>query len=75
MHLVGDDIERSWTITMSPEGFESHPDRRGEADATLRGPASSLYQAMWGRGQTEVQIDGDAAALDAWLDNVKPKWS
>jgi uncharacterized protein (TIGR03083 family) len=75
LHVLADDIDRAWTLTMSADGFTILGDRRGEPDATLRGSASSLYQALWGRGPADVEVTGTASLLDAWLASVRPAWS
>ena len=75
LHVVAQDVERAWTITISPEGFAIHGDQRGDAHTMLRGTASSLYQALWGRGAADLEIAGDASVFDSWLTAVKPAWS
>lgn len=75
LHVVAGDIERAWTIDMSPAGFTTASGLRGEAHAVLGGTAEAIYQALWGRGDTGVEVTGDASAFATWSTNVKPEWA
>ena len=75
LQLVAEDANRSWTVTMSAAGFQTEGARRGDADATIRGSASAIYQALWGRSAVDLAIDGDGDALELWLATVRPAWA
>ena len=75
LQVIAVDIDRAWTLMMSPEGFRTHGEQWGESDAALHGTASALYQALWGRGVADLGVTGDASVFDAWLASVRPAWS
>jgi uncharacterized protein (TIGR03083 family) len=75
LHVIAADVGRAWTLMMSPRGFRMHGEQRGESDTTLCGTASALYQALWGRGTSNIDITGRTSVFDAWLANVRPAWS
>jgi uncharacterized protein (TIGR03083 family) len=77
LHLHCTDIEGEWMLSAQDGRLEVAPGH-AKADAALRGDASSLYLACWGRGSGEVlsehaqsddapEVLGDRAVAQAWL--------
>jgi uncharacterized protein (TIGR03083 family) len=62
----------SWTVDLTPDGVRVDPAAGGEAVATIRGTASDLVLALFGRVPLDsLRIEGDAAAVGellAWVD-------
>ena len=75
LRLRATDAEREWTAILTPEGFETHAGRHGDADCTLSGPAEGLYRAVWHRGGESLDVEGDPSVLEAWWQAVRPRWS
>jgi uncharacterized protein (TIGR03083 family) len=66
------DLEAEWLIELGADGFTW---RRGHAKATvaLRGPLADVMRVFWRRlpaGSERVEVLGDAALLDFWLERV-----
>jgi uncharacterized protein (TIGR03083 family) len=65
-------LEAEWLIELREDGFSW---RRGHAKATvaLRGPMADVLRVFWRRlpaGSDRVEVLGDAALLDFWLERV-----
>jgi MDMPI C-terminal domain len=65
-------LEAEWLIELVAGGFTW---RRGHAKATvaLRGPLADVMRVFWRRlpaGSERVEVLGDAALLDFWLERV-----
>jgi hypothetical protein len=65
-------LEAEWLIELVADGFTW---RRGHARATvaLRGPLADVMRVFWRRlpaGSERVEVLGDAALLDFWLQRV-----
>lgn len=72
----GDDVERSWTVTISPGEPVTVRDADGPVDAHLVGAASDVYLALWNRaGLGPLAIDGDASLVELVRDHVRIRWS
>jgi uncharacterized protein (TIGR03083 family) len=72
----GDDVERSWTVTLSPGEPVTVRDDEGPVDAHLVGAASDVLLALWNRGGLEtLAIDGDAGLVHLVRDHVRIRWS
>lgn len=82
------DGERRWDVEIGPERItttvhpldmdapSAGPGLAPAPDATLAGPAASLYLWLWNRlGIDAVTVTGDPALVAAWTDNVKVTWS
>jgi uncharacterized protein (TIGR03083 family) len=55
----------TWTVDLTPAGAEADPAAAGEPVATVRGAASDLILALFGRVPLDrLQIDGDARVVD-----------
>lgn len=63
----------TWTVDLTPEGAKAEPAAAGEPVATVRGTASDLILALFGRVSLDrLRIEGDATVVDdliAWVDN------
>jgi uncharacterized protein (TIGR03083 family) len=77
IHLHGTDTDpgssAEWLIELGPDGFTW---RRGHDKATvaLRGPIADVLLVFYRRlpaGSDRVEVLGDAALLDFWLDRVR----
>ena len=69
------DSERSWHITIGPEGRQISHDRSAAADATIVGPAAEMYLFLWNRVARDVlQVTGDVSVLDLWLEKAHIGW-
>lgn len=66
-----------WHLTISSEPVEARMiDRPEDADATLRGPASDVYLALWNRlSLGALDAFGDAELLSSWPKLVQVRWS
>jgi uncharacterized protein (TIGR03083 family) len=62
----------SWTVGLSPAGAQVDPPGGGDPVATVRGTASDILLALFGRVPMDrLRIDGDADVVDkvrAWAD-------
>jgi uncharacterized protein (TIGR03083 family) len=64
--LTAVDDEDAWMIRLGPAGVE-RLDVAKEPDVTVRGTPSALLLATYNRVKwTSLEVDGDAALLDAW---------
>jgi len=66
-----------WHLTISSEPVEARmTDEPEDADATLRGPASDVYLALWNRlSLGALDAFGDAELLSSWPKLVQVRWS
>jgi uncharacterized protein (TIGR03083 family) len=67
------DIDAGWLITLEPEGF-AWERATTPAQATLAGPVTALYQAIYGRlpaDRPSLEPSGDQHLLEHWLANAK----
>jgi len=62
----------AWTVDLSPAGARQRPGDTGKPNATVRGAASDILLALYGRVPMDrLRIDGDATVVDqvrAWSD-------
>ncbi|MFA5775344.1 MAG: maleylpyruvate isomerase family mycothiol-dependent enzyme [Ilumatobacteraceae bacterium] len=75
LHLHATDISRTWTIVMSPDGFEMYSNKYVGGDCKVGGSAAAIYRTVWHRGMDDAEVEGDRTVLEAWWENVKPAWS
>jgi uncharacterized protein (TIGR03083 family) len=73
VHVTDPGVAGEWTLLSGPEVISA---QRGHAkgDVALRGPATSLLLVLMRRtpvAGSGVEVLGDAAILDGWLDTVR----
>jgi uncharacterized protein (TIGR03083 family) len=60
------DVNRAWTVLVSPESVTTTEDAV-DGDLTVLGTASDLYRWVWNRaGDDEVSLSGDVTLTDLW---------
>jgi uncharacterized protein (TIGR03083 family) len=65
LHLHATDGPGEWMVRVEKGGISlSHEHAKG--DVAWRGPARSLYFAVWGRWSTDIESLGDGTISDAW---------
>ncbi len=76
MRVVATDAPGDWLVHIGPDGVVTQPGSPG-ADAEVHGPAADLDLLLWNRGDGRdgVQVDGDPAVLELFLDRVHVRWS
>ena len=66
LHVHTTDVEGEWTLRPGPDRLEVERGH-GKGDAALRGPASDVLLALWGRPVLDgVEIFGDASVVERW---------
>jgi uncharacterized protein (TIGR03083 family) len=76
LRVCATDADGDWDAVVGPDRVVTLPGGSGPADATVRGEASDLYQALWNRPITvPLDVAGDPAVLDLFLDRVHVRWS
>lgn len=74
LRVTAGDANGDWLVRIGPEGVITTAGAK--ADATITGPASDLYLALWNRGGLDgLEIDGDHAVVDLFRDRVHVRWS
>jgi uncharacterized protein (TIGR03083 family) len=69
------DTTESWLVEFTADSVVTTRDG-GTADCDVRGQASDLYQAVWNRRPVDdLVIEGDAAVLKTFLNQVQVRWS
>ena len=71
LHVHTTDVSGEWTVRASSDGLDVE---RGHAkgDAAIRGPASEVLLALWGRPTMErVEVLGDRAVVERWREQVR----
>src|SRR5690606_1337462 len=77
MVVQATDRPAAWRMTISsdPVVTERVSDA-GDADATVRGPATQLYLALWNRITFgDLNASGAAELLNSWAQTVRINWS
>lgn len=71
------DAPAYWHLTISGEPVDAKQvEEPVEADATVRGPASDVYLAVWNRlSFGALDAFGDAELLSSWAKLVRVRWS
>jgi uncharacterized protein (TIGR03083 family) len=76
LRVTAVDADGDWDVGVGPNGVTTVAGGSGPADATVRGAASDLYQALWNRPPTApLDVSGDRSLLDLFLDKVHVRWS
>jgi len=74
------DVNESWTVTVSPDGFSAESSANGNggsdsadsADLRVFGMASALYSWVWNRADdSEVSLRGDLSLADLWRQSFR----
>lgn len=66
------DIDRVWTMTISPDPVSTTRTRAERPDTVLRGTAAQLCLGLWNRG-VEITCEG-APFLDSWREAMRVTW-
>lgn len=75
LSVVAADTGAAWTMTIGPDTRAVTSAADPDADATLTGDATALYQLLWNRGgRDNVTIDGDDSLLDLWQQKARIGW-
>lgn len=72
LHLHCTDAPGEWLLRRTAEGF-AYEERHAKADAAVRAPATELMLLLNRRlpdGRNALEIHGDPAVLDLWLDGL-----
>ena len=71
------DDPAAWVLDIGLEGVTAvRGDGSGDAACTLSGRAADLYLALWNRGGAgALEVAGDRAVLDLFLDGAQVRWS
>jgi uncharacterized protein (TIGR03083 family) len=73
LHLRATDTACEWLVRLAATVQVSRED--GDADCSVRGPASDLHLLIWNRRTPEgLDVEGDASLLDFWRDKLQVHW-
>ena len=76
LRVTAVDADGDWDVVVGDAGVITGPGGTERADATVRGEASDLYQALWNRPvSAPLDVTGDPAVLALFLDKVHITWS
>ncbi len=76
LRVIAIDADGDWDVGVGPNGVTTVAGGTSPADATVRGAASDLYQALWNRPPAaSLDVSGDASLLDLFLDKIHVRWS
>ncbi|HET6810252.1 MAG TPA: maleylpyruvate isomerase family mycothiol-dependent enzyme [Acidimicrobiales bacterium] len=71
LHVHATDTEGEWTVRPGPEHLEVEPGH-GKGDAAVRGAASDLLLALWGRPVFDrLETFGDSSVVERWRERVR----
>ncbi|HEV2370238.1 MAG TPA: maleylpyruvate isomerase family mycothiol-dependent enzyme [Acidimicrobiales bacterium] len=71
LHVHSTDAEGEWTVEQHEDGWRVVPGH-AKGDAAVRGPASDLFLALWGRPTIDaLEVFGDRRVLDRWREIVR----
>jgi uncharacterized protein (TIGR03083 family) len=74
--LTTRDTADSWVLTIGPDGTATRHDAGVDAECVARADAEDLYLALWSRRDPNaLEVEGDRAVLDLFLDLVHVRWS
>ena len=71
LHLHRTDGDGEWLLSSTDDQAQNQlvvERQHAKGDVAARGTASDLNLLMWGRRQPTLEVFGDQAVLDAWLD-------
>ena len=76
LRVTAVDADGDWDLVVDAERVTTLPGGTHRADATVRGEASDLYQALWNRPvSAPLDVTGDPALLALFLDKVHVTWA
>jgi uncharacterized protein (TIGR03083 family) len=76
LRVTAADADGDWDVVVGDAGVTTVPGGTNRADATVRGEASDLYQALWNRPvSAPLDVTGDPAVLALFLDKVHITWT
>ena len=71
VHVHTTDVEGEWTVRPSDGRLEVEPGH-GKGDAAIRGEASDVLLALWGRPVFDrVETFGDPAVVEQWREKIR----
>lgn len=71
LHIHTTDVEGEWTVRPGSAGLKVERGH-GKGDAALRGPASDVLLALWGRPVFDrVETFGEAAVVERWRELIR----
>lgn len=77
--VTATDVGAGWIVYIGPDGARA--ERRDEptgarGECEIRGPASTLYLALWNRRPLrDLDVAGNATLLDLWRNKANVRWS
>ncbi len=75
LHVGATDARADWLVWVGPDQRVVSREA-GDADCSVRGPASELYLMLWNRQAPDgLEVRGDPALLDLWRHSVRVRWS
>jgi uncharacterized protein (TIGR03083 family) len=76
LRVVAVDADGDWDLVVDAERATTVPGGTNLADATVRGEASDLYQALWNRPvSAPLDVTGDPDLVALFLDRVHVTWT
>jgi uncharacterized protein (TIGR03083 family) len=76
LRVTATDTDGDWDVGIGPDGVTTVAGGSVPADTTVRGAGSDVYQALWNRPPaTVLDVSGDPALLDQFLDTVHVRWA
>ncbi|CAB4798358.1 unannotated protein [freshwater metagenome] len=74
LQVAPTDVASAWRVTISDQTPVTVR-AAGDADCTVSGTSSDIYEALWNRrGLDSLVVGGDRSVLDAFRENVKVRW-
>ncbi|HEX5268433.1 MAG TPA: maleylpyruvate isomerase family mycothiol-dependent enzyme [Acidimicrobiales bacterium] len=71
LHVHTTDTEGEWTVRRGPDRLEVEPGH-GKGDAAVRGAASDVLLALWGRPVFDrVETFGDESVVERWRELIR----
>lgn len=70
------DVDNAWVLTISPDAVTTDRHRYLDTDCAASGKAADMYLSLWNRTEpTELEVTGDRAVLDSFLDGARIRWT
>lgn len=75
LQIAPTDTNAVWRLTISEQPVVSVR-TAGDADCSVSGQSSDIYQALWNRtGTDKLTVSGDTSVFEMFRNNVKIRWS